>query len=63
MSDDFEYRQAIEQAEANLADARERGENALGDDWEDLRAELFTLEELAASELRVAIILELSAFS
>jgi len=58
MNNDMEYKEAIAQAEANLADARERGEEALGD-WEDLRAELFTPEEIAASNARVAIISEL----
>ena len=60
MNKDMEYMQAIEQAKANLADARERGEDAIGGDWEDLRTELFTPEEIAASNLRVAIMVELT---
>lgn len=32
---------------------------AIGDDWEDVRAELFTPEEIAESNLRVALIGEL----
>jgi len=54
-----EYKQAIEQAEANLADARERGEDTLGGTWDELRRELFTTEEIIASDLRVSIMLEL----
>ena len=55
---DKDYVEAIEQAKENLADARERGADALGS-WEELRAELFTPEEIAASNLRVAIMGEL----
>jgi DNA-binding XRE family transcriptional regulator len=54
-----EYTQAIEQAKANLADIRERGTEALGERWEDVRNELLTQEERAASTLRVAIMSEL----
>ena len=32
---------------------------AIGDSWEDVRKELFTSEEIAESDLRVAIIGEL----
>jgi Trp operon repressor len=59
MNNDNEYKQALEQAKANLADVRERGEDAIGGSWEDLRAELFTPEEIAASNARVAIMSEL----
>jgi len=52
-----EYK-AIEQAKINLADARERGTAALGN-WKDLRQELFTAEEIAASNLRVGLMTEL----
>lgn len=51
--------QAVEQAEANLADLRERGDEALGGTWDELEKELFTSEEIAASKLRVALIGEL----
>lgn len=54
-----EYEQAIEQAEANLADARERGDEAVGSSWEEVQAQLFTPEEIAESDLRVALIGEL----
>ena len=33
--------------------------SAVGDDWEDVRKELFTPEEIRESDLRVAIIGEL----
>lgn len=56
---DKEYRQAIQQAKANLADLMERGDDALGGTWDELEKELFTPEEIAASDLRVAIIGEL----
>ena len=56
---DREYQQAIEQAKVNLADLTERGDDALGGTWEELRKELFTPEEIAASDLRVALIGEL----
>ena len=46
-----DYAQAIAQAKANLADARERGEEALGD-WDELARELFTPEEIAEAEAK-----------
>ena len=60
MSNDAEYMQAITQAEANLVDVRERGDEALGESWEELQKELFTPEEIAASELRVKMMIEIS---
>jgi DNA-binding XRE family transcriptional regulator len=54
-----EYRQAIEQSKVILADARERGAEALGS-WEKLKKEVFTPEEIAASNLRVAVMIELT---
>ena len=56
----YEYPEELRAAKNNLADLRERGTDALGEDWEDVRRELFTPEELAASELRVALMVELS---
>lgn len=56
---DKDYEDAIRQAEINLADVKERGDDAISDDWEDLEKEIFTPEEIAASNLRVAIISEL----
>lgn len=54
-----EYEQAIAQAKVNLADARERGMDAIGECWDDVQRELFTPEEIAESNLRVALIGEL----
>jgi ribosome-binding protein aMBF1 (putative translation factor) len=54
-----EYKQAIEQAKINLADARERGTDALGKTWTEVRKELYTPEEIAASDLRVAMMIKL----
>jgi len=58
MSNAMEYKKAIEQAKDNLVDARARGADALGS-WEDLKKEVFTPEEIAASNLRVAMMIEL----
>jgi len=55
-----EYKQATEQAKVNLADLRKRGTDAIGSNWEDLRRELLTPEERAASKLRVALMMELT---
>lgn len=59
MRRNIEYSQAIAQAKENLADLRERGGDAIGDSWENVRKELFTPEEIAESDLRVSIIGEL----
>jgi len=59
MNNDLEYMRAIEQAKANLADLKERGEDALGGDVVEYIKSLLTPEELAASNLRVAIMGEL----
>ena len=56
---DDKYVEAVKQARANFADLKERGDEALGGTWEDLQRELFTPEEIAASNLRVALIGEL----
>lgn len=57
---DKEYKAALRQAEKNLADIKERGEDAISDeDWEELEKEIFTEEEIAESDLRVAVICEL----
>jgi hypothetical protein len=58
MKTNSQYDEAIEQAKANLADVRERGDDAIGGSWEDLRLELLTPEERAASRLRVAEMIE-----
>lgn len=56
---DRDYLKAIEQAKANYQDLLERGNDAIGDDWEDVKKELFTAEEIAESELKAMIISEL----
>jgi len=60
MMNNNEYKQAIKQAKRNLTDAHERGAEALGGSWEELRKELFTPEELAVSAIRVAIMIEVA---
>ena len=55
-----EYQEAIEQAKINLADLRERGEDAIGGNVMDLFNELLTPEEIAASNLRVGLMIELT---
>jgi len=52
-------RKAINIAKANLEDAKERGEDAMIS-WGDVKKELFTPEEIAASDLRVSIMAELA---
>ena len=59
MKMDDKYVEAVKQARANFADLKERGDEALGGTWEELQKELFTPEEIAASNLRVALIGEL----
>lgn len=54
-----EYEQAIIQAKENLADAQERGADAIGASWEDVQRELFTPEEIAESSLKASLIGEL----
>lgn len=56
---DREYEKALEQAKANYQDLLERGDAAIGDDWDEVQKEIFTPEEIAESNLRVAIISEL----
>lgn len=56
---DREYLDAIKQAEENLKDLKERGADAIGDDWETVRKEIFTPAEIAESDLRVSIISEI----
>jgi len=55
-------RREIEKAKRELQDLKERGEmknSAIGSNWKDVRAELFTKEEILESDLRVAIMTEL----
>jgi len=50
----------INQAKQNLLDIKERGEEAISGTWDELRQELFTTEEIAASNLRVSMMIELA---
>ena len=59
----YEYPEELAIAKRHLADLHERGADAIGESWEEVRQELFTPEELAASELRVALMVELSNMS
>ena len=54
-----EYQAAISQAQNNLLDLKERGEKAMGDEWEDLKKEIFTPEEISAMNLKAMIIAEI----
>jgi ribosome-binding protein aMBF1 (putative translation factor) len=60
MRNNNEYKQALEQAKVNLADARERGVDAMGGDVLEHMRKLLSPEEIAASELRVAVMIELT---
>ena len=54
-----EYKEAIEQAKANLKDARERGTEGFVS-WDEIEAKYFTSEEIAASKLRAGLMHELA---
>lgn len=53
-----QYKKELEQAKANLADIQERGADALGS-WDEFERTIFTPEELAQSDLRVALMGEM----
>ncbi len=55
-----DYAGAVAQAKANLADLRTRGEQAIGGDALELIRSYFAPDELAASDLRVAMMIELA---
>ena len=55
-----QYKKELEQAKANLTDIKERGEDAISGTWDELRQEIFTPEEIAASDLRVAMMVEIA---
>lgn len=54
-----EYKSALEQANANIADIKERGNNAIGGDVLDFMDGFLTAEEISESNLRVSLIGEL----
>ena len=60
MNSNIDYEQAIEQAKINLADFHERKTDAIGGNALKLLDELLTPEEIAASDLRVAMMIEIS---
>ena len=53
-----QYRQELAKAKDILADIRERGEDAIDGTWEQLRQEIFSPDEIAASDLRSTMIIE-----
>jgi predicted XRE-type DNA-binding protein len=55
-----QYDEAVEQAKINLADAKARGADAIGGDALELIESYLTPEEIAASDLRVAMMTELT---
>jgi len=55
-----DYSDALTQAKANLSDLHERGNDAIGGDTLELLRSFFTPEELAASALRVSMMIELA---
>lgn len=56
---DKQYKEAVAHAHACLADAKSRGQITGEDEWQALRRALFSPEEIAESDLRVALIGEL----
>jgi len=53
-----QYKNEIAQAELNLADLRERRADAIGENALDFMSKLLTPEEIAASNVRVSLMLE-----
>lgn len=58
MSVNKEYSQALQKATNNITDIKERGDSAIGDDVLDFMNSDMTAEEIAESNLRVALIEE-----
>ena len=56
----YEYPEELEIAKANLADFKKRGAEAIGANWDDFVKEHFTPEEIAASDVRVALMTALT---
>jgi predicted XRE-type DNA-binding protein len=55
-----QYTEAIDQAKINFEDVKARGADALGGDALEFMDSLLTAEEIAASDLRVAMMSELA---
>lgn len=54
------YEEALQEARAAIEDIKERGEEAVSkEEWDDVERELFTPQEIAESNLRVALMGEL----
>lgn len=60
MKIDKQYAEAIEKAKTNLEEAKTRGDDAMGSDALAFIDSLLTPEEIAASDLRVAMMIELA---
>jgi len=56
---DNQYKQELAKTKNILTDIKERGEDAISGTWDELRQELFTPDEIAVSDLRVAMMMEL----
>ena len=54
MNKDPQYAREIEKAKREVQDFKERGVDAIGGTWDELRKEIFTPEEIAACDARVA---------
>ena len=54
-----EYKSAVFQAQENLTDLKERGNDAIADDWEELKKEIFTPAEISAMNLKAMVISEI----
>lgn len=57
--DVFDISAALEQANASIADMKERGDNAIGSDVLEFMDSFLTAEEISESDLRVSLIGEL----
>jgi DNA-binding XRE family transcriptional regulator len=57
---EYECPEEIAIAKAHFTDMKNRGNAAIGDDWDDISETLLSSEERAASKLRVALMVELT---
>ena len=56
---DKDYQEAVQQAKANLADLKERGEIPDVDEWAELKKEIFTPAEISEMDLKTSVIVDL----